>query len=136
MRGSSYWSLIWIQCFIGVLALITAGVFMWLSSTETGWTAQGIMFGLAILAGLAGGLQFPVLNSLSLSWKRLHKKRPQEKEKRGHIYGVDLIGSSIGAVISASLLLPLLGIKLSLLYLFCINLLSVLLLAFSYRRYS
>ena len=136
VRGGIYWSLIWIQGFIGVLALITAGVFMWLSSTKTGWIAQGIIFGLVFLAGLAGGLQFPVLNSLSLSWKRLHKKRPQEKEKRGYIYGVDLIGSSIGAVLSASLLLPLLGIKLSLLYLFWINLISILLLAFSYRRYS
>ncbi|MDH4210342.1 MAG: hypothetical protein OEV79_02715 [candidate division WOR-3 bacterium] len=53
---------------------------------------------LVFAGGLIGGMHFP------LSIAALESKRP------GFVYGVDLIGSSIGALVTAMLLIPILGI--------------------------
>ncbi|MCJ7812824.1 hypothetical protein MUP95_05840, partial [bacterium] len=67
----------------------------WLS-----WTFPLIASG----AGFIGGFQFPLANRLYL-----HTGQSTEKVA-GTLYSVDLIGSSIGALLTSAFLLPLLGI--------------------------
>ena len=64
---------------------------------------EAYFFILTALSGLAGGFQFPVADSLyraSLSDRRAGP---------GAIYGVDLAGSSVGALITGSLMIPIIG---------------------------
>ncbi len=60
-------------------------------------------FLLTACAGVAGGIQFPIADNL------YRDSLPEREIKGGVIYGVDLAGSSIGALVTASLLIPLLG---------------------------
>ncbi|MFC1528305.1 fused MFS/spermidine synthase [Candidatus Latescibacterota bacterium] len=58
---------------------------------------------LTAFAGIAGGVQFPIADSLyRVSLHRRHTGL-------GSIYAVDLAGSSVGALVTASLLIPILG---------------------------
>ncbi|MBN1294034.1 MAG: methyltransferase domain-containing protein [Candidatus Latescibacteria bacterium] len=58
---------------------------------------------LTACAGLAGGLQFPAADAL------FRKSVTNSTAKGGLMYAVDLAGSSIGALFTASLMIPLLG---------------------------
>ncbi len=66
--------------------------------------------GLVFCGGLMGGLHFP----LSISALR--------KEKAGFVYGIDLVGSSIGALVTAMILIPILGIVFTLVVFCLLNL--------------
>jgi spermidine synthase len=59
---------------------------------------------LAFLAGCVGGLQFPLANLLYLG------ESPGAARAAGYTYGVDLIGSCLGAILTSALLVPVLGI--------------------------
>ena len=73
--------------------------------------------------GLMGGLHFP----LSVSVLR--------RERAGFVYGIDLIGSSLGALITAMILVPILGILFTLV-IFCLLNLFVGLGLYSVRAFE
>jgi len=58
---------------------------------------------LTALSGIAGGVQFPVADTL---YRSSHGRRAGP----GTVYGADLAGSSIGALVTGSFLIPVLGI--------------------------
>jgi len=70
---------------------------------------------LTILAGFAGGLQFPLADSL------YRKSISYPESGLGIIYGVDLAGSSVGALITAPLMIPVLGMVPVLVFLSVMN---------------
>jgi len=59
---------------------------------------------LALLAGFAAGTKFPVINKIYL----------KKSSNLGAVYGVDLIGGSLGALLAGTFLLPVLGAATSL----------------------
>ncbi len=70
---------------------------------------------LTTLAGFAGGFQFPVADSL------YRKSISYHESGLGIIYGVDLAGSSVGALVTASLMIPILGMVPVLVFLSVLN---------------
>jgi spermidine synthase len=94
--------------------------FFWLfhqtgiSTEGTEW--MGWLFPLlAAGAGFIGGCQFPLAN-------RLYLRTGKSIEKvAGFLYGLDLIGSSAGAILTSAFLIPTLGIYPTLILLACLN---------------
>jgi len=72
---------------------------------------------LASASGFLGGLQFPIGNYLF--WGKKAKSNSW-----GMLYGIDLLGSVLGAFLVAALALPLLGLIYTLLLLALINALA------------
>ena len=70
---------------------------------------------LTFLSGLAGGFQFPVADSL------YRRYRSYSESGLGAIYGIDLAGSSLGALVTASLMVPILGMIPVLVFLSSLN---------------
>jgi len=66
---------------------------------------------LIFLGGVVGGLHFPL--SVAIVSRR----------KAGIVYGVDLIGSAIGALVTAIILIPIIGIPFTLLFFLAVNVL-------------
>lgn len=66
---------------------------------------------LIFFGGVIGGLHFPLSVAIV------------SQEKAGIIYGVDLIGSALGALITAILLIPIIGIQFTLLLFVALNVL-------------
>ena len=70
------------------------------------WIGANVLFlFLPIIAGFIGGVQFPLANKIYL----------KEKEGIGRVaglsYGMDLLGSCLGALLTAIFLIPILGIS-------------------------
>ena len=83
---------------------------------------------LPALAGFVGGFQFPLANYI-------YKKGEAAAGKAaGLTYGIDLAGSCLGALLTASFLIPLLGIPQSCLALAGLNLAILSGFIFSFRR--
>jgi spermidine synthase len=59
---------------------------------------------LALVAGLVGGLQFPLAGKLWL------EETPGAARAAGYVYGADLLGACAGALLTTALLVPVLGI--------------------------
>lgn len=76
-------------------------------------------------AGFIGGYQFPLANRLYLRTGRSIER------VAGFLYGVDLIGSSAGALVTSAFLIPILGIFPTLILLSTLNLCSMILLIMS-----
>ena len=95
-----------IQCLIAVIPLLWIVLFR-VDAVYTGYSLLPFIapafFLLTACAGVAGGIQFPIADNL------YRESLPEREIKGGVIYGVDLAGSSIGALVTASLLIPLLG---------------------------
>ena len=70
---------------------------------------------LILLSGMAGGFQFPLADSL------YRKSISYHESGLGVIYGVDLAGSSVGALVTASLMIPILGMIPVLVFLSALN---------------
>jgi spermidine synthase len=79
---------------------------------------------LAFFAGFVGGLQFPLANALWLA------EMPGAARAAGYTYGVDLLGSCVGAMLASTLLVPVLGIPQACITASLLNLGSFLLLLF------
>lgn len=60
---------------------------------------------LPIVAGFIGGLQFPLANKISLGQKGHIGKIA------GLLYGVDLLGACLGALLTSTVLIPIIGIN-------------------------
>jgi spermidine synthase len=70
-----------------------------------------LFFFFLLILGFLGGDLFVVSNSLFL----------QERKNYGLGYGLDLLGSFLGALVASSILIPLIGLPLLLRYLFLLN---------------
>jgi len=116
------------QGLICIYPLALPLIFMYLSRLESLKSAEiGFML-LPIIAGFIGGFQFPLANKICLN-------APENAGKTtGFLYGIDLLGSSIGGLLIGLLLLPVLGIVWTCVLLSFINTMALILL-FSNRRY-
>ncbi len=83
---------------------------------------QTVFILLPLIAGLMGGFQYPLANKLCLGQTETAGKNA------GYLYGLDLLGSSAGAIITGILLVPLLGITGSCILLAVINIFILILL--------
>ena len=70
---------------------------------------------LTAAAGVAGGIQFPLADSL---FRHVQSPRPTGT---GFIYALDLAGSSVGALVTASCMIPLIGMVPSLAFFTALN---------------
>ncbi|MCE5252195.1 methyltransferase [bacterium] len=84
-------------------------------SSASSLMAEIMFYIITALAGFIGGLQFPVADSL------FRKSGTSKYPGRGIIYSVDLAGSSIGALVTASLMIPILGMTAVLVFLAVLN---------------
>ena len=84
------------------------------------WFTQVKFTLLTFIAGFIGGAQFPVAATL---WQGTSGK---VGKTAGLLYGVDLIGSCIGALLCSTILIPLAGVPMTLVILGCISFGSLL----------
>ncbi|MDD5085632.1 MAG: hypothetical protein PHE61_06290 [Candidatus Omnitrophica bacterium] len=113
-----YSSLIIIQGVMIIFIALLAAVFKLSEFYGTHSAARDIFQAgfplLTAIAGLIGGLQFPIANSLYMeppSNPAAQEPKPDPSEKKvGTIYAYDLLGSSVGALIVSTLVVPILGI--------------------------
>ena len=76
-----------------------------------------ILLIITISTGIIGGMQFPCVNTLYL------KNTPAYSKNIGLIYAADLLGSSVGAFLISSTVIPLFGIHHTLIFISFINVL-------------
>ena len=99
---------IWTQASICIYPLVLPLVFLWLSRTESeliSWMGANVVFPfLPVIAGIIGGVQFPLANRIYL------ESEDEMGRVAGLSYGLDLFGACIGAFIAAAFLIPVLGI--------------------------
>jgi len=97
-----------IQVTVCLYPLLLSLVLVGLASLRTGPLSRlglGSIFAFfPVVAGFIGGLQFPLANKICLG------ERKQIGKTAGLIYGLDLLGSCAGALLTATLLIPILGI--------------------------
>ena len=105
-----------IQSGIAVIPLVWA-LILWLHSAFPGGipALEASFYILTALSGIAGGLQFPVADSL------YRISIPRQQIGFGTIYGIDLAGSSVGALVTASLMIPVLGMQKVLIFFAVLN---------------
>ncbi|MFH1778704.1 MAG: hypothetical protein ABH847_01555, partial [Candidatus Omnitrophota bacterium] len=85
---------------------------------------------LPIVAGFIGGLQFPLANKICLGQEEFTGKTA------GFLYGVDLVGACLGALVASAILIPIIGINAACYLTSLMNALVFLLLFLSYRRWE
>ncbi|MDD5634701.1 MAG: hypothetical protein PHW46_05450, partial [Candidatus Omnitrophica bacterium] len=104
------------QISICIYPLILPAIFLWLAGTRVGavsWVGANLILPLMpLVAGVIGGLQFPLAVKLSVPEDEL--LRPSANASIGRIsglnYGLDLLGACVGSFFTVSLLVPVLGI--------------------------
>lgn len=115
-----------VQTAMAAYALMLLAAIRILYATHPGIRLSALMeggFGIwAFLAGLLGGLHFPLAGNLLAEEGKAGKTG-------GIVYGLDLGGSALGAICAGLILLPVFGIPTTLILLFCWNLLIALMLA-------
>jgi len=98
----------WTQAGVCVYPLILPPIFLWLSRSESNvvlWIGANLIFpALPIIAGIIGGIQFP------LAYKIYLKNENEIGRAAGMSYGLDLLGACFGAFFAAAFLVPVLGI--------------------------
>ncbi len=98
----------WTQVSICIYPLLLPVIFMWLSGARgdtVSWMGSNIVFPLLpAVAGIIGGIQFPLANKIYL----------EDKKSVGRVaglsYGLDLLGACAGALLASAFLIPVLGI--------------------------
>ncbi len=124
--------LIWNQTAISVYPLIAVILLFWISGSKSGvlyWSGANLVFPfLSALSGFIGGFLFPLANKIYLG----------EGDKIGQVsglnYGVDLLGSCLGAILTGIFLVPLLGIPKTCLAISLLNFTVLTLLIVSSRK--
>lgn len=129
----SYGLFIKTQWMIFIYPLILPALF-WVFSGLKGefsfWLGSNIVFPfLPIIPGLIGGFQFPLANKLYLETINTGPGR-----SAGLIYGIDLFGACLGAILVAIFLVPLVGIYMSCFIVAGLNLACLILLLASRDR--
>ncbi|MFC1549180.1 hypothetical protein ACFL5E_04390 [Candidatus Omnitrophota bacterium] len=99
---------IWTQVSICLYPLLLPLVFRWMSTAQAGplsWMGANVIFPfLPVIAGLIGGIQFPLANKIYL------ENVDETGRVAGLSYGLDLTGACLGALLAAALLVPVIGI--------------------------
>ncbi len=112
------------QLIISFLPVILAVSFPILSGTEKLFHLTEIyLIMLIIISGFLGGCHFQFANTLYME-----DSLKNSKKDFGIIYSADLLGSSIGALLISSFIIPLSGIFISCIYLFILNIIALILL--------
>lgn len=102
--------------------LLIAVLYLYSNAGEEFLKLSEPIFGfLPVVAGLMGGLQYP--HAIRISSNRSGRSS-KNTETAGLTYGVDLLGSCLGALLTASLLIPILGLYRTCLGTAAINLLA------------
>jgi spermidine synthase len=111
-----------------ILSLTLPLCFCWLSTSGKEIVSESgasIIFPLlSVIAGLLAGVQFPIVNKIYLG-----RKQEEVGQIAGLTYGIDLLGSCLGALLSGIFLIPILGIFWSCFIIAAINF-SVLIVLF------
>jgi len=98
----------WTQCAICLYPLILPPVFFLLSRSESNtvsFLGANLIFPvLPIVAGIIGGIQFPLANKIYL------RSEDEIGRVAGISYGLDLLGACFGSFFAAAFLMPVLGI--------------------------
>ena len=98
----------WTQTGVCVYPLILPPIFLWLSRSESNvvlWIGANVIFSaLPVIAGIIGGIQFPLAYGIYL------KNENEIGRAAGMSYGLDLLGACFGAFFAAAFLIPTLGI--------------------------
>lgn len=125
-KNVTHGSIIKIQGALCVYPLAIIGAFKGLtvlSGNTIVFLSTEILFPVLIaFGGFLGGAQFPLANKLYIEGGG----RAEHAGAKG--YGVDVLGSSLGALIGGSLLIPILGIWNTCIFLSCLSLFALLLL--------
>jgi spermidine synthase len=88
-----------------VLLPLVLKYFSSVSAPGINFTGENIVFPLLpVIAGFMGGYQYPLANRL------LHTEETDESGIAGKTYGLDLLGSFIGAIAVSLLFIPVLGV--------------------------
>ena len=88
-----------------ILPLILYALNQTSASRSLGWIGSNIVFPfLPIISGFIGGFQFPLANKIIL------KNTDIIGRTAGLTYGMDLLGSCLGALLVSAFLVPILGI--------------------------
>jgi len=85
---------------------------------------------LPIVAGFIGGLQFPLANKICLGQEGYTGKTA------GLLYGVDLFGACVGALLTSAILIPIIGINVACYLTSLMNTFVLLLLVISYLKWK
>jgi spermidine synthase len=109
-------------CLYPLLLVLLLYFFTALNRSTGSWLGPGPVFSLLpAIAGFLGGAQFPLANKICL-----HKTNQEVGRVAGLTYGMDLLGSCLGAFLTAVFFIPILGIAKTCLAAVLVNL-SVLL---------
>lgn len=93
-------------CIYPLVLPVLFWVFSGLKSPFSFWLGSNIIFPfLPIIAGIIGGFQFPLANSIYLKSIKAHAGY-----SAGLTYGIDLFGSCVGAGLTLVILVPIIGI--------------------------
>jgi len=117
-----------IQGGIALYALLLLGIIIVFHRAHTPSRISSVMeVGFPVLtvaAGYLGGLHFPLANAIYLGGRR------EVGKVASLVYGMDLVGSSVGALMAGIILLPVLGISETLFLMAALNVSALGLLAF------
>ncbi len=120
-----------IQGGLALYAILLLGIiFLFQSSGQLSGISSIMEVGfplLTLVAGYLGGLHFPLANVIYLAERR------EVGKVASLVYGVDLVGSSVGALSAGIILLPVLGIAHTLYVITALNLSALGLLGFIQR---
>ena len=115
------------QVAIFIYPLILPALFLLFSNLKGGisfWIGSNIVFPfLPLVAGFIGGFQFPLANSIYMKAKAL-----KVSHSASLIYGLDLFGSCVGALLVSVFLIPIIGIPMSCFLIAGLNLVGLILL--------
>ncbi len=99
---------IWTQCAISLYPLMLFPLFQWLANSKNDavlWLGSNVLFTiLSVIAGFLGGFQFPLANKIYLG------EEGGIARVAGLNYGVDLLGSAAGALLTGAFLIPIAGV--------------------------
>ncbi|KPK68438.1 hypothetical protein AMJ71_06870 [candidate division TA06 bacterium SM1_40] len=111
-------------------------IFLGILGILMGWQTKGATFGAAEwiiplltgIAGLLGGVQFPLAVGLYLD------VRPRTRHIGGITYAIDLFGAAAGAFVASAIALPVLGIPGTLVGVFLLNCSALILIGLTAAR--
>lgn len=130
-REDAWRKLLMIQIALMSIPFILAGIFYFLSQIRveifSTMLTELLFFGLAIMAGFGGGYQFPVASEIAMQTGN------QPEKAGGTLYGFDLFGACLGAVLTSAFLVPLFGIYQTLFLCALLNALGLGLIILTYR---
>lgn len=120
------------QCVICVYPLMLAPAFLWLAGAKGDaavWLGANVIFPLlSVMAGFAGGFQFPLANKIYLG------RDDGLARTAGIMYGTDLAGSCLGAILTGTFFIPLTGVINTCLALAMVNFSALIALVLSGAR--